>query len=97
MKITRTYIIEHRTENGAWTRPQIEALGVDWPPRGGWIDRVVGDFISKSNQKLFESKVGIKHHRKMARPRYYGNPEESFEDRKATALQKHKTREKHNE
>jgi hypothetical protein len=28
-----------RTRRGAWTRKQLEALGVAWPPVKGWLKR----------------------------------------------------------
>ena len=42
MKVTRQFIMDNRTARGSWTRPQIEALGIEWPPTQGWVDRVIG-------------------------------------------------------
>lgn len=67
MKITRKYIMQHRTEKGAWTRPQIEALGIDWPPTKGWIDRVIGKELSDDKRKAFEAKVPVKEQRREMR------------------------------
>lgn len=64
MKITRQYIMDHRTERGSWTRPQIEALGIKWPPRKGWINEVVGKELSEDKRKAFEAKVSIKDQRR---------------------------------
>lgn len=69
MKLTRTYIMKHRTDKGAWTKPQIEALGIDWPPRKGWINRVINREIDADAQKVFESKIGIRVKRKNERLR----------------------------
>ena len=56
MQVTRSYIMANRTNRGAWTRSQIEALGVEWPPRQGWIDRIVGTEISAEAARRFEAK-----------------------------------------
>ena len=55
MIATRGYIFKHRTPNGAWTKSQIEALGLDWPPITGWIDLVSGTELSAEQQKEFEA------------------------------------------
>lgn len=52
MKVTREFIMEHRTERGAWTYAQIEALGLKWPPLKGWIDSVIGQ-----GQELTDAQV----------------------------------------
>jgi len=87
MILTRRYIMAHRTDKGAWTRPQIEALGLIWPPRKGWIDSVVGREISSENQIRFESRQGIKAYRKQQQ---LWNQSLDFEQRKAEALERHK-------
>jgi hypothetical protein len=60
MVITKEYIMANRTNKGAWTKPQIEALGIDWPPRAGWMDDVEGDEISDEMAEQFESKKPAK-------------------------------------
>lgn len=52
--ITRQWLIDNKTERGAWTKDQIESLGIEWPPTSGWIIRIVGKGISLSNKELFE-------------------------------------------
>lgn len=59
--VTADYIHKHKTPRGAWTRAQIEALGLDWPATQGWIDRLVGTEISFEQCQSFE--VG-KHQKK---------------------------------
>jgi hypothetical protein len=56
MIVTLTYIDQHKTENGAWTRKQIEALGLTWPPKKGWKKRVVGTELTEKQQAEFEKK-----------------------------------------
>ena len=53
MKITRHLIIAHRTQWGAWTRMQIESLGLNWPARHGWIDRIEGTEITEAQFNNF--------------------------------------------
>ena len=42
MKLTYEILMECRTPRGAWRRVQLAAIGVDWPPVKGWVNRVVG-------------------------------------------------------
>ena len=65
MRISREYIMEYRTDKGSWTQPQLEALGVEWPPVKGWIERISGNELSPGDQKTFQSKVTIKQFRKL--------------------------------
>lgn len=53
MQITRGWIMAHRTERGAWTEVQILALGIDWPPKRGWISRIVGSEITSEKAAEF--------------------------------------------
>ena len=53
MIITRDFIFENRTDNGAWTYAQLAALGVSCPPTHGWIDEIMGSEISEENARLF--------------------------------------------
>ena len=46
--ITREWIFAHRTERGAWSREQLAALGITWPPSIGWINRLEGTEIPES-------------------------------------------------
>ena len=55
MIVTREYIHRHKTPRGAWTRVQIEALGLKWSEKThGWIDRLEGTEISEEQAKKFE-------------------------------------------
>ncbi len=54
MTITRDWVMKHRTANGGWTRVQLGAIGVAWPPRRGWVDLVCGRTITPDQQKVFE-------------------------------------------
>ena len=54
MIVTRDYILANTTNNGAWTKSQIEALGMTWPPITGWIDRACGIELSPEQRRIFE-------------------------------------------
>ena len=54
MKVTREFIMEHRTERGAWTYSQIESLGLKWPPLKGWIDSVIGQELTDAQVTKFQ-------------------------------------------
>lgn len=51
--ITREWIMANRTDRGAWTRAQIEALGIQYPPSSGWIARLTGTAISDEKSQAF--------------------------------------------
>lgn len=54
IEITKQYLNRHRTERGSWTRAQIEALGIEWPPRQGWQHKIIGTYLSKKKAQVFE-------------------------------------------
>jgi hypothetical protein len=41
LQVSRKEIFAARTPAGGWTRKTLAAWGVSWPPRQGWIDRLV--------------------------------------------------------
>jgi hypothetical protein len=53
--ITRDWIHQHKTARGAWTMAQTKAIGLDWPLRHGWMDRIAGTQISDEAKAAFES------------------------------------------
>jgi hypothetical protein len=53
MKVTREFIMDNRTLRGAWTRLQIQALGIVWPPRQGWIEDVIGRDLTEDQVHQF--------------------------------------------
>ena len=92
MIVTKKWIMSHRTPKGAWTRPQIEALGIDWPPRHGWMDRAIGKTINNSERIQFEAKLGIKQVRKLRKGTTYSLAEQSFDNKKKEALRRYEER-----
>lgn len=53
MIITKSLIENAKTENGGWTKYQLNLIGVDWPPHKDWIKKVIGKKITKENSELF--------------------------------------------
>ena len=56
MKLTHELLMQHRTPKGAWTKIQLQALGLNWPPIHGWIKRVVGMELSEQQWHQFTGK-----------------------------------------
>lgn len=54
MKVTHQFIVENRTPRGSWTQAQIEALGIVWPPRAGWMDKVIGHDLTEAQVRQFQ-------------------------------------------
>jgi len=46
--VTRELVFSLRTKKGGWTRQTLSALGVEWPPSHGWIDRLIGKPVDKT-------------------------------------------------
>lgn len=57
-KVTREWINTHKTSKGAWTRKQILALGLDWPPKSGWVQAISGELITHEAARKFEEGKG---------------------------------------
>ena len=56
MKIlTYDYIQQHKTDAGGWTSKQLKILGIDWPPKSGWIDDICGKSITEEDAIAFEN------------------------------------------
>ncbi|MDB4302177.1 hypothetical protein N9924_01280 [bacterium] len=51
--ITKEFIESNKTPGGGWNRKQIEAIGLEWPPRKGWKKSVIGRCISLENAQIF--------------------------------------------
>lgn len=64
--ITREWVHQYATDRGGFTRDQIEALGIRWPPSSGWIDRSIGKLITDSQKLRFEQALTKKQAREAA-------------------------------
>lgn len=54
VQITYELIDGARTPRGAWTAQQLNVLGVSWPPRHGWRQRLIGTWISAADAQRFK-------------------------------------------
>jgi 5-methylcytosine-specific restriction endonuclease McrA len=57
MIVTKEYVNNNKTKNGAWSRKQLVAIGVGWPPYKGWKQRVVGSVITDDKAAIFEGRA----------------------------------------
>lgn len=46
MRLTHHHIERGRSRTGGYSREQLAALGVPWPPERGWVERAVGREVS---------------------------------------------------
>jgi hypothetical protein len=53
--ITLTWLRRHATNGAGWSRRQIEALGLPYPARAGWLQRVAGKRITQVQRASFET------------------------------------------
>lgn len=53
IQLTRQIIEKARTPNGGYTKSQLEAIGVLWPPQEGWAEQKIGTFITPSQLEKF--------------------------------------------
>ena len=65
--VTKEFLNDNRTVNGAWTRAQLQAVGVRWPLKSGWMDRIVGTEISDAQAEEFILASGIYSNSKFAK------------------------------
>ena len=42
MIITEEWIVKNKTPNGGYNRKQFEILGIQYPPKKGWKDEIIG-------------------------------------------------------
>jgi hypothetical protein len=53
-KITNNWLKEHATQNGGYTRDQLELLGLEYPPHKGWKKDMIDLSITDSTKLDFE-------------------------------------------
>ena len=55
IKITRDLLDSGRSSRGAWSKAQVVALGVAYPPKHGWPKRLIGTFVDAVKVRKFLS------------------------------------------
>ncbi len=53
-EVTKDWINANRTEKKSFTRKQIQALGLKWPPEKGWINKICGSLVPMEDAEAFE-------------------------------------------
>ena len=54
MIVTKEWILGNQTPKGSWNAKQLKCLGIDWPAKKGWNNRMVGNEISSTAEYKFE-------------------------------------------
>jgi len=52
--ITKKWLNDNKTENGGWTKLQVEMLNLDWPLKKNWQKEVIGQSMFLPAKQLFE-------------------------------------------
>ena len=54
IEVTKELILSLKSEKGGYTKASLKKIGVPWPLKTGWKQRVIGTFVPdfKENQKL---------------------------------------------
>lgn len=53
-RVTKKWLNEHKTPKGGWTKKQIQALGLSYPPVAGWMSALNGELIDCDKARQFE-------------------------------------------
>lgn len=54
MKVTKSWLQANRTSRGGWTKAQADILGLDYPLKKGWQQRIINKEISDFDARRFE-------------------------------------------
>lgn len=54
--VTLKILTENRSARGGYTKDQLAALGVSWPPKKGWLKKMIGMEISQDELDRFSLK-----------------------------------------
>jgi hypothetical protein len=52
--MTREWLHKFSTPGGGWTKKQLRAINVEWPPARGWLKASIGQPISGEQKAAFE-------------------------------------------
>ena len=91
--ITKKWINDNRTVKGAFTKKQIQALHIEWPPVKGWINEVCGSLITLVQKEAFEgsstsyAKGKVKDHLALAVNLVLSNVSKLTNEQKAALLE----------
>ncbi len=66
MRLTRSLLYSAGTSECGYNRHQLKLLGVGWPPKHGWLNRLIGTEISDRD---WNTVLALKHTRRKDRNR----------------------------
>lgn len=55
IEITSKWLHDNSTRGGGWTAKQLRVLGVQWPPRRGWLADLIGQRMTPAQKADFEA------------------------------------------
>lgn len=56
--ITEALLEKGKSSKGGWNKHQFKCLGIEWPPKTGWKDRIIGKEITIEKANEFIRKKG---------------------------------------
>lgn len=56
--VTLEWLKKHATARGGYTKAQMQALGLAWPPVAGWQKAAVGMVVPMDHAQKFEAASG---------------------------------------
>ena len=70
MVVLTDVLLHQNSIRGGYTVAQLKVLGIGWPPKKGWKQRLIGTTISNDTYQAFQNAAGTvtratKHHRAM--------------------------------
>lgn len=54
--VTKHWLTDNSSSGsrGGWTKAQLEAIGIGWPPPKGWVDALIGSMVEDDQREKFE-------------------------------------------
>lgn len=59
MRITEQLLEAGKSDRGGWTAEQLRYLGLEWPVKHGWQNRVIGRVIASADAERFIALRGV--------------------------------------
>lgn len=59
MIITENLLVQGCSGHGGWNARQFKLLGINWPPKEGWKNKVIGNYIEDSLAEEFIKLKGM--------------------------------------
>jgi hypothetical protein len=50
--ITKEIIEKAKSINGGWSASQLKVIGVEWPPKKGWKEKVIREMVVVNDEQL---------------------------------------------